>query len=71
MSTQEQLFKQFQLLGKSFQNLGKIVQNENQTVTWEEVEEFDRTLDILVKDMQRLRMPTVLYLKESGLIKKS
>lgn len=71
MGKQEELFKQFQLLGKSFQNLGGIIQNENQTVTWEQIEEFDRTLDILVKDMQRLRMPTILHLKESGLIKKS
>lgn len=71
MSKQEELFKQFQLLGKSFQNLGSIVQHDSQSITWEQIEEFDRTLDILVKDMQRLRMPTILHLKESGLIKKS
>lgn len=69
MSQQEELFKEFQLLGKSFQNLGSIVQNTHRIVTWEKVEEFDRNLDILLKKMQHMRMKTVLHLKDEGLIK--
>lgn len=69
MSKQEQLYKQFQILGEQFKQLSSIVQNPNGTVTWQEVERFDRDLENLTRQMQQLRMPTILFLKDEGLIK--
>lgn len=69
METKEELFNQFQMLGKKYQRLGIIVQNEGQVVTHQELDEFEAELESLLAQMRKMSQFVVAhYQREDGIV---
>lgn len=67
MNTHEELFNRFDTLSKAVKALGNIVQNENK-VSHEDLDQYEERLQMVVKDLEKMKHRVVSYYQRNNLI---